>query len=197
MKHAKRILSIALALALGLGLFISAGAATKGGTFAPIITKEPVVTSDPSLPLLHMFLVGDTISLEIEADLPDGVDGELSYAWYDYAYPDYVLGEPLAIGQKVELVLTSDMVSASGTGISYCYLRVVVSNTYSDENNEEQVAYETRDIWVEVFPQIPWWGWIVAIPLLPAMLTFGLGGGAFAFLLLPVMAVEWILNLFK
>jgi len=199
MKTVKRILSILLSLALGLAFALPAGAAepVKGGPFAPIITKEPAVTNEPSLSILRMFRVGDTIILETEADLPEGADGELSYAWYDYAYPDFVRGEPLATGQRVELVLTNDMVDTLGSGISFCYLRLVVSNTYVDENSEGQIACETRDIYIEAFPQIPWWGWIIAIPLLPAMLTFGLGGGAFAFLLLPVMAFEWIRNLFR
>ena len=190
MKTTKRILSVllalALGLALGLALVVPAVAVTaKGGPNAPIITKEPVTFK---LVLTPKF-VGDTITLEIEAKLPDGVEGDLSYAWC------LLNGEVIGTGPKLDYV-------AEFEGNNFIYARAI--NTYTDENGEEQIRYTEVDATVTFLPRLEWWEIAslillspILLPLAPAMMTFGLGGGAFAFLLLPVMAIEWLLNLFR
>ncbi|MDR3312914.1 MAG: hypothetical protein LBS96_00480 [Oscillospiraceae bacterium] len=76
MKTTKRILSALLCLALALALVIPAFAAGGGETpQAPVITKQPLVRK--------MILTGDTLTLTVEAKLPEGAVGELQYQWYE------------------------------------------------------------------------------------------------------------------
>ena len=137
----KRFLSLALALVLGLAMFIPAFAADAVDPNAPIITKQPGKNA------IGFFLkAGEDLELEVTAQLPEGIEGELSYAWYDWN--DYNRGneaKPVAIGEKVTILTSENMVvneesppkSISVKEFAYC---VVVTNTYVDAGNVEQTA---------------------------------------------------------
>ena len=74
MKHTKRVLSILLALLLGLTALTPAIMASEpADPYAPILNKRPRVT-----------VKKDTITLSADAQLPEGVTGELTYDWYLY-----------------------------------------------------------------------------------------------------------------
>jgi len=148
MKTTKRILSLLLALALGLALLVPAMAADED-PYAPIITKQFTVPSS--------IRTSDTLVLEIEAELPQGVTGELSYAWYDLSWGtrQTLIGS----GPKLEL----DMKYA---GIVTIGCRV--TNTYMDGNNEEQAAHtwQSEDINLDFY----WWEiavFVLFLPILP------------------------------
>ena len=171
MKQTKRILAIALALALGLAVMVPAVAAApvQGGPFAPIITMQPDV--------LDRVTIGDTLIVEIEAVLPDGVTGELSYNWQWGMVPilQYPYG-PIATGPKFELIVDWDTV------VHVQHVCVAVINTYIDENNEEQIAYTTANFRLNTYQVeergngIAWWEWLLFIPLAPFIIPFALIG---------------------
>jgi len=171
MMQTKRILAIVLALALGLAVMVPAFAAEPvyGGPYAPIITMQPDV--------LDRVTVGDTLIVEIEAVLPDGVTGELSYNWQWGMFPilQYPY-EPIATGPKLELTVDRDTV------VHAFYVCVAVLNTYIDENSEEQIAYTTAYFPLNTYQieehddEMAWWEWLLIIPLAPFIIPFALIG---------------------
>ena len=75
MKTTKRILGILLALALTLTLALPAAAA------------DPIITGvSPQNPVAR---TGKNITLTVEAELPEGDAGPLSYQWYQWADGDW------------------------------------------------------------------------------------------------------------
>ena len=182
MKKTKRILTVLLTLALGLTLLVPVAAAGTSDPYAPIITKEPKSPMD--------VYVGDTITLEIGAKVPDGIDGELSYVW-KYA------GEVLGTEPKLDLVITEAMGKNTFT-----YIWVYVTNTYTDENGEMQTNTVSRSPSFHAKQPLQWWEIPLAIisaplwiPLLPGMLIFGLGGGIFAIPVALLGGINWLLQL--
>jgi len=125
MKTAKRILSIALALALGLLALVPA-------------TALSIEENDPNAPVVttawleYRVLHGETFDGIILAQLPEGVDGQLSAAWY---FGDVLLGSaPVAGGSaRITMTATPDMPPET-------WLRAVVTNTYTDGDGREQTA---------------------------------------------------------
>ena len=84
----KKALSVLLALLLLLGLSIPVLAAETADPNAPIITRQPqsvsyVIRLIDGIPWAY----AANVVLSIEAELPDGVEGVLSYAWY-HIHPD-------------------------------------------------------------------------------------------------------------
>ena len=150
MKAMKRVFCIALVLALGLALLIPAMAAGTGGPYAPVF-KRLILT--PSV-----VFVGDTLTVEVRAEVPPGVDGELSYTWYDFPiYSNVSDRDPIATGpeSKIELLMTEDMLNKS-SGV-YNYIYVVITNTYADENGEVRTAYWVGGTSFSVSPDPQWW----------------------------------------
>ncbi|MCL2494650.1 MAG: hypothetical protein FWE98_03215 [Oscillospiraceae bacterium] len=138
MKSAKRILSIALTLALGLALLIPAAAAEPANPNAPIITVQP---------RSKVYIkTGDVLKLEVEAELPSGSEGELSYEWYAYYGTDstyYYLRRLMATGEVLEyLVLEETMPNPYYPAYrdlwSDYIFYAVVTNTYVDGDGQEQ-----------------------------------------------------------
>ena len=164
MKQSKRILAILLALALGLALMVPAGAAVYGD-------YPPVITKNWNIPWSNH--PGDIVTLEVEARSPNG--GELSYAWYSPNNTPITIPliPPIATGPKLELLLTEEMVEAKSV-----YITLVIFNTYTDENSDEQSSYLVQSNTFTVSKPTQWWEWILAIPLLPIIIPaiiFGMG----------------------
>jgi len=137
MKITKRLLSIALALVLGLGLLVPAFAAAEIDPNAPIILRQPNEAA--------FLFIGDTLRLTVEARLPQGSEGTLSFAWYYYE-PEFD-EEPKAIGagQNLTLAITHDFFYGDATpeeramyaGKIY-HFYVVVTNDFTDEDGQLQ-----------------------------------------------------------
>ena len=136
----KRMLSIALVIVLGLALFIPTMAAETEETNpnAPIITRQP---SAPSL-----ILAGNSLLLEVQAELPEGVEGELSFSWYMTAlfiYPELVgTDAQVEIPASVFIQYTVDVQLFPRGGFNFY---VVVTNTFADEYGQEQTASVTSN----------------------------------------------------
>jgi len=129
----KRLLSVALAVLLGLAA-LAPGVMAEDDPYAPIITKQPKAS-------VTVF-VGKTLVLEVEAELSDGVEGTLSYAWYSYSN-QYGTRK---IGNSANLVLpiTDDMFDTFGESEKHS-IYAVVTNTYVDEEGQEQTASTESD----------------------------------------------------
>jgi len=177
MKITKRVLAVALALALGLALLMPALAADPN---APVITKQWRIYSN--------VYVGETIAFEIEAKLPSGVDGELSYAWKLGPWGSntyYAEGT----GPRFEITFTEDMLSEIGFLSSYGHLSlsVVITNTFEDSNGDEKTASITQSMSMQV-NTVSWWELILALPLNIILLPMGiLGLGFVGPLILPFL----------
>ncbi|MDR2686256.1 MAG: hypothetical protein LBB75_00765 [Oscillospiraceae bacterium] len=188
MKTTKRVLSIALALLLGLGLVVPSAALTSGSY--PPVFKRLVLT--PSL-----VFVGDTLTVEVIAEVPAGVDGVLSYAWYDFPLNSNITDrDPIATGSKFEWVMTEDMLKPAG---SYNYIYVVVTNTYTDENGEVQTPYWYGGTSFSVSADPQWWEIPLAILFAPILLPIGFLGmgfvGPIMLLLAPFAIPIWLSEL--
>ena len=172
MKVIKRFLGIALAFVLALGLFVPAVAVEAGETnpMAPIITHQP----NAGLRIIAA-RVGSDITLRVRAALPEGVEGELSFAWFQYGYD-----EPFATGAQATIEFSMELREVHFGLLSFY---VVVTNTYLDDEGQEQtvsVTSQTTD--VAYFHTIPsyisnqWnvhrllFGWLF-FPLLPLLLA--------------------------
>jgi len=139
--------------------------------------------------------IGDTITWEVRAELPAGVDGELSYAWYDYYLHSVVSDrDPISTERKFEMRATEDMKLGSANDFS-----VVITNTYTDENSEVKTASIVVNTSVVVFRHLRWWEYILYVPLIPLVFPLMLPSmgfvAPFIMLLLPVQAVTWIADL--
>jgi len=206
MKLTKRILCIALTLALGLAALALPAAADSPDPYAPIITKAPDFPDAID--------EGNTLILEIEAELPDGVEGELSYFWYwnIYEWNSYVPGPPRATGPRLELLIT-DQTYYIKNNRYVIEINVLVTNTYTDGSGVEQTArtWLGKEIQVNrVYDDIAWWEWlllplaVIALPIiLPLALIFSgpfVWGGLLLWGSVPAMLmiapVKWILGLF-
>jgi len=185
MKLTKRALALALALILALALALPAMAEEPDDPNVPILTW---VQSNPT-DFDNRIAVGETLVLEVAATLPEGVDGELSIEWF-------VNDALAATGPTLELEIEF---------ITY-HVQVVVTNTYIDEDGEEQTATKTLSTEVFVFrPYTPvpltFWGRIWSIakwPVAGLYAIFAIPLGAILFiplLLIEVVLVEW-LNLY-
>lgn len=186
MKHTKRLLAVLLSLLLSLALLAPAVSAVDApDPNAPILTKQPEAT--------YYLKVGNALTLELEAELPAGVTGDISYAWYTYNWAYHhehggEMYEAIAVGPTLEtpvLTWTDLLIDILSSGESTRYYAVAV-NTYIDENDETQIAY-TQCI-VEVFAvpldlgQLGSWG-----PLLMGL--YGMG----SLLLSPVSLLGLLL----
>ena len=121
MKHSKRILAIALILALGLALFApGVGAADP---YAPVITKQPIEKT--------AIRTGETLRLEVEAKLPDGVTGDLSVTWHAYDWPYGIDTGPLATGAALEYKIPVSMLMGSTSHNYHFYAKI--TGTYVDQ----------------------------------------------------------------
>jgi len=121
---AKRVLSILLAMALGLGLLVPAFAmedelpgeafAAQEQSYAPIITKQPSARANGSY----------SITLEVEACLPEGVTGELQYRWYFYKsmFSSYIVATQASAVIDIERTTIDN----------YCNLEDVVSHLLAE-----------------------------------------------------------------
>jgi len=137
MKHTKRVLSIALVLALALALILPATASEAPNPNAPIITRQPNHVFPTSSILVR---TGRSFELEVQARLPDGVTGELSFEWFEVGNDEPVATGPRAVFQigMNGSIVTND--------ISFY---AVVTNTYLDGDGNEQTAStisEVRDV---------------------------------------------------
>ncbi|MCL2508320.1 MAG: hypothetical protein FWF05_04005 [Oscillospiraceae bacterium] len=167
MKAMKRVLCVTLTLVLGLGLLVPASAADADPT--------PIITVAPNFP--NAAYAGDTLILGVEAVLPEGIEGELSYAWYSWPY--HIL-EPIATGPELELLITNEMLE--GYSRPTMKITVVVTNTYIDENGKEQTA-EARlsSEYFELKLRMAWWEKALAVLIwgVPFLLYMILGLSAF------------------
>lgn len=143
MAQTKRVLSILLALSLGMALLVPAFATDEPDPNAPVITKQPMTRK-------IVIREGKDIKLEVEARLPDGVEGMLSYAWYDYNWQLGDTTEPVAIGAKTTLRAVPPEDEESH--FPYC---VVVTNTYRDSGGNEKTASKKSDS-MDVFVMFSW-----------------------------------------
>jgi len=122
MKTTKRVLSIALTLLLGFAL-LAPGVMAEANPNAPIVIAAP--------PEEIRRNIGETLVLEVEAKLPEGVQGELSYEWSTTYNP---FAEPIGAGPKLTWTIPED----AGT---YHVFSVKITNTYVDGEGETQTAF--------------------------------------------------------
>jgi len=190
MKITKRILSVVLALVLGLGLFLPVMAFSPApNPNAPIITQQPGGT----LTALY-WRADDDLILEVQAAPPTGMQGTLSFEWFDVVWTSDSEAEPIATGARAVIPTTTmltdfnEYVDSGLSGImAYWFFCVVVTNTYIDDDGEEQTAFVRSDIIeVRLFANIPaawrafWTMWppfptiVVAPVLLPLSVAYTL-----------------------
>ena len=193
----KRFLSIALAVMLGVAVLmpgVSADGVMMGGPNAPIITKQPANYYFPdSISNLtsHYVQAGNAFQLDVEAVLPEGSQGELSYAWYGYNWQPGDTKAPVATGASVSLPTTEDMVlkepRTPNTTYNFC---VVVTNTWFDDEQVQHTASVKSDLLaVTIFVD---YGTALSITWNGAM-----DNGLFAFLInLPSRMFSTFFNLF-
>ncbi|MCL2106788.1 MAG: hypothetical protein FWH26_07030 [Oscillospiraceae bacterium] len=164
----KKLLCAFLAVCMLSAVFMLPAAAAPPDPYAPIITKAP------SFPAV--VYVGDTIRWEVEAALPDGVEGEMSYAWYNYGSTRGAYGL-IATGPKLELDIINEM--REGYSRPTMRITIVVTNTYTDEFGEEKTAsttIESEEMSLEL--RMAWWEKLFAILFwgVPFVLFILLGG---------------------
>jgi len=124
MKTTKRVLSILLAILLGLALLAPMASAAGDPAYAPIITKQPKASVT--------VLTTKDLVLEVEAKLPDGVQGTLSYEWY-------------RDGRKVDGNGAKLVYRSGGIASHDSRFWAVITNTYIDDEGQEQTASLTSD----------------------------------------------------
>jgi len=180
MARTKRVLSLLLSLVLGAALFAPAVAADGAALdpYAPVIMKQP----KEEIYQVAAYPRGRNFTLEVEARLPEGVDGVLSYAWYDFDWTPESMAAPVAVGAKLELPIPEKDIE-----LTYC---AVVTNTYVDpEDGETKTAYVKSvlvkvDVTKNFLSLIPFlwrskgvWGYASTILFSPFILlgTLGLG----------------------
>ena len=137
----KRILCIALTLALGLALF-APGVSAADDPNAPVITQP--------LPTAQVYTrVGLNLRLNVRAQLPEGVEGTLSYAWwYEESGRDNTWTQiASATDENLVMKMTMDMLFTDQKRVinHERVFRVVVTNTYIDEAGNEQTASATSE----------------------------------------------------
>jgi len=140
----KRVLSVMLVIVLGLALLVPvmASEATESAN-APVITRQP---AGPSF-----LFSGLDFVLEAEAELPEGVEGELHFFWFEASS-----GMLLGFGPRVTVstaftdiwrrldLSTFDMARMLDEITLRHY--VVVVNNYYDEYGRLQRAETTSEI---------------------------------------------------
>jgi len=97
--------------------------------YAPIITKQPKEQVT--------IFTGKDLVLDVEAELPDGVEGTLSYEWY--YRNDEVGRKEVGTGAKLVFPITKDIVPNRYTQLEHKFF-AVVTNTYIDAEGQEQTA---------------------------------------------------------
>jgi len=169
MKSTKRILAALMILVLALTLSVPVFADSDDGL--PEIDRRPIITHEPAPP--SKLRAGETLRVSIEAELPEGDDGQLSYAWF-------FRGEtsPSATRPALEMELTRYHFEASVP------IRVVVTNTWTDDAGRRQTASVEREMEVALGPGgFGYLGGLVLQTLFAAVLTV---------LCLPLMWFPWI-----
>ena len=171
MKTTKRILSIALALVLALVLFVPALA--QENDTPPEIDRRPIITREPAPPA--SVRVGDVLRLSIEAELPEGDDGELRYEWFVGERTSPESREPvLEVGAFRPMADDRPVIS----------VRVVVTNRWTDDEGRHQRASVEREMEVELRPA----GFLYMVEqLLTPIVTIPL-----TILFLPLMWFPWV-----
>ena len=131
----KRIFSILLVLMLTLSL--PTPAIAKLDPHSPIITKAPQS--------LLFIKSGNTLISEMEAELKEGCEGELSYAWYVYQNSN----------QEADLVITGPKLKLNigEVGINKkAIIAATAINTYYDEYYGETLTCDiSLNIYVYVY----------------------------------------------
>jgi len=128
----KKITAIVLCAAMLALPFVMRTGAAGDPAYVPVITKQPK-------PEVTAFTNKDLI-LEVEAKLPEGVEGTLSYAWYAEAWNGGL------VGTDAKLVYRSGSIYYRTS-----YFQVEVTNTYLDEDGQEQTASVTSESCVVTF----------------------------------------------
>jgi len=172
MKHLKRrvrsALCAALCLALGAALVPFAAAEDAVDTYIGEISGPPIsmaAVDDPNAPIItkqpfsetRYVQNGKSFEMRVEAQLPEGVKGELSYAWYKYVsdgnYELVGVGATATIQTEafdVSNLTYSNLfgrVFAIFEGGQYC---VVVTNHYQDAEGNAHTAGVGLDEWIRV-----------------------------------------------
>ncbi|MCL2495416.1 MAG: hypothetical protein FWE98_07160 [Oscillospiraceae bacterium] len=137
MKTTKRLLATLLALALGLAALapMAFAAAEEGGLYAPYITKQARVEKT-------YVQLGKNLQLEVEARLPNGIEGTLSYAWYvKVPVGDGFEDKLIATEAKATVLVTQEMLGNPSTLQTSTSCYVIVTNIYTDEAGQAKEAY--------------------------------------------------------
>ena len=181
MKMTKRILCIVLTFTMGLALLIPTAATTPTDPNAPIITKQPKTSQ-------IVIRDGKDVKLEVEACLPDGVEGTLSYAWYDYDWQPGDTTTPVATGAKTTVRAVCPFEKAMneqrwdiiiGVGgldlpaVPYC---VVVTNTYTEGGVEKTAYTKSENMDVTIYPGVALMFKLSLIPFKPVYDMVGFPG---------------------
>jgi hypothetical protein len=148
-----KLVSVLLAVLMAAALFVPAMAAQEADPNLPIV--KWVQANQTSA--INRIARNGTLALEVAATLPEGSQGKLSYAWY---IGDKVVGT----GPRLELKIESWMIeetwfSQGGSDAGTVWfpkitVRVVVTNTYMDDNGDERTASDTSGTTISVKPKL-------------------------------------------
>lgn len=179
MKKMKKLLAVLLCAALLMVPLAMLASADDAKTYAPIIT------SSPKYP--RLIYAGESVRWEVKAELPpmpEGIEGELSYEWYNYGSTRGYYGL-IGTGPTFELEITEAMLE--GYSRPTMRINIVVTNTYTDENGEKKqdtaiIKGEEISLDKKIFEWWPTsldWVWqsIASIAILGPFLTYLFGGG--------------------
>ena len=174
----KRIISVLIGVCLAAGLFVPVMAADEPDPNMPIITW---VHSNPYDSYNNTIAKDKTLLLEIKAELPEGSEGELSIEWF-------VDNTLVATGPRLEAQVNS-IRDNSGSSFN---VRLVVTNSYTDEDSSKKTETVTDNI--RVYVEMPWWtgiaDWLLAFGLffgIPSMYAILISP-----ILIPMRIFQWI-----
>ncbi|MCL2530959.1 MAG: hypothetical protein FWE40_02225 [Oscillospiraceae bacterium] len=186
----KKMLSVVLAMVLALVLFVPAFAAeqTQVSPNAPIITQQPRT--------FFNVRPGDSVDLNIAAELPPDAEGELSIVWFrvfaDRSFP-FAHGATatyttpawdLTYSVEIYAVVTNTDGDGQTASVRSLTVRITAMARTWDF---------VREVWTYNFVYYPWWQWpirfmialfftVVFVPVSMFINTLGIFANAFDWL---------------
>ena len=164
MKLAKQLLSALLAMLLAFGLFLPAHAEEAEAAAQEVIAQEaPVITIVTQPKKRVKTKTNKEITLSVEAKIPEGVNGTLSYQWYRLDEDGTAVELAGETSPVLRLHLTSDdlkkvkmfqSVDELAGGANQLYYHVTVTCGYTEDGQEKSVSAESSKAEVYVYPSL-------------------------------------------